>query len=152
MDPRRRLRTTACAVGALLALTACEKPTPLVTVVSGGASVYTEASTWCFEDQDPPECSEHEPGTPSLSVRGGETIGIDVDKELAEEGWQIALALASAPEEADQPWGEQDGHYFSFELPANIPTDSALLLTVLIPGGEGEEPRGLWQFRLEVED
>ncbi len=41
MNGRRRLLPAASAVGALLALTACEKPTPLVTVVSGETSLYT---------------------------------------------------------------------------------------------------------------
>ena len=45
MNARRPLACVA-AVGALLALSACEKPAPIVTVVSGGQSVYAEANTW----------------------------------------------------------------------------------------------------------
>ncbi len=86
MNSRRRLLSAASAAGALLALTACEKPTPLVTVVSGGHSVYTEASSWCFEGQSPPDCAERESGVTELRVRGGETVGVDVDDELADRG------------------------------------------------------------------
>ena len=45
MNARRPLACVA-AVGALLALSACEKPAPIVTIVSGDQSVYAEASTW----------------------------------------------------------------------------------------------------------
>ena len=57
MNARRPLACVA-AVGALLAVSACEKPAPIVTVVSGSESVYTEASTWCFEGQTGDECAE----------------------------------------------------------------------------------------------
>ena len=148
----RRLLACASAVGALLALSACEKPVPIVTVVSGGQSVYTEASSWCFEDQNPPECAERESETPVVSVRGGDTVGVDVDKELVDRGWFIELAEPEgAAAEGQQPSEpqrseEQDGHYFTFTAP-NLPSDSELLLTVRAVG-EGEDPIGEWSFRL----
>jgi hypothetical protein len=95
MNARRPLACVA-AVGALLALSACEKPAPIVTVVSGGTSVYKEANTWCFEDQTPPDCAERASGTTSLPVRAGETVGVDVAKELAEGGWYLELSAPAA--------------------------------------------------------
>lgn len=148
----RRLLASASAVGALLALTGCEKPVPIVTVVSGGDSVYTEARTWCFEGQTGDECAEREAGVPSLSVRGGETIGVDVDKELADRGWYIELAEPEGQtadgQQSQQPQRSepQDGHYFSFTAP-NLPAGSELVLNVRALG-EGEEPTGEWRFRL----
>ena len=141
----RRLLACASGVGALLALTACEKPAPIVTVVSGGESTYTEAALWCFEGQEFPECAERAEEVPELSVRGGETIGIDVDEELAESGWFLELS---------QPGGEgepqrsepQKGHYFSFTAPS-LAAGSTLDLQVRALG-EGEEPRGEFRFRL----
>jgi hypothetical protein len=148
----RRLLASASAVGALLALSACEKPVPIVTVVSGGESVYTEASTWCFEDQDPPECAERDSGVTEVAVRGGDTVGVDVDKELVDRGWYIELAepegQAAEGQQPSQPQRSepQDGHYFTFTAP-NLPSGSELLLNVRALG-EGEDPTGEWSFRL----
>ncbi len=148
MNPRRRLLSAASAVGALLALTACEQPMPLVTIVSGGQSVYTEARSWCFEEQTPPDCTERKRSTPSLPVRGGERIGVDVGEQLLEDGWYIELADPSAQGEQAQPQRSepQTDHYFSFDAP-NLPAGSELLLTVFSLG-EGEEPTGEFRFQL----
>ena len=153
MKPRRRLLAAAPAVGVLLALSACEKPAPIVTVVSGGESVYAEANTWCFEGQSPPDCATRHEGTTRLSVRGGERVGVDVDKELADRGWYLELSDPSSPEQAAEPQRSevQDGHYFTFTAP-NLRAGSELLLTVRAVG-EGEdpataEPTGEWTFTL----
>lgn len=150
MNARRRLLASASVAGALLALTACEKPAPIVTVVSGGESVYTEASTWCFEGQTPPDCAERAEGVTELSVRGGETVGVDVDKELADRGWFLELAEPEGQGQGSQPQRSepQTGHYFTFTAP-NLPTGSSLLLTVRALGeGEEQEPVGEWEFVL----
>lgn len=143
----RRPSARVAAVGALLALSACEKPAPIVTVVSGGESVYAEASTWCFEDQTGDECAERETEVTSLPVRAGETVGVDVDEELAEGGWYLELSApggGSEPQRSDP----QLGHYFSFTAPS-VAAGSALELDVFAVGeGEGEEPRGEFRFRL----
>ena len=150
MSTRRRLLASACAAGALLALTACEKPAPIVTVVSGGESVYAEASTWCFDEQTPPDCAERGEGVEELSVRGGQTVGVDVDKELAERGWFIELAEPEGQGDgARQPQRSepQTGHYFTFTAP-NLPSGSSLLLTVRALGEGEQEPSGEWEFAL----
>lgn len=150
MNARRPL--AFASLGAVLALTACEAPAPIVTLVSGGNSVYTEASSWCFEDQEPPDCAERAKGTTELPVRGGERIGIDVDRELAERGWYLELSEPEgAAQEGQQPSQpqrseQQNGHYFTFTAP-NLPAGSSLLLAVRAVG-EAEEPSGEWRFRL----
>lgn len=145
----RRLLACASAVGALLALSACEKPAPIVTVVSGGESTYTEAALWCFEDQQWPECAERAEEVPEISVRAGETVGVDVDEELAESGWYIALSEPGAAGEPQRSEPQQ-GHYFSFSAP-NLPAGSALVLTVRSLG-EGDAPTGEWRFLLSPEN
>lgn len=148
MTPRRRLLASASAVGALLALTACEKPAPIVTVVSGGESVYAEANTFCFEGQDAEEgCATRHEGETELSVRGGETVGVDVDGDLVDEGWFIELSDPAAGDQGQPQRSEpQTGHYFTFTAP-NLPTGSELLLTVRALG-EDDQPRGEWRFTL----
>ena len=146
MNARRPLACVA-AVGALLALSACEKPAPIVTVVSGGTSVYTEASTWCFEDQTPPDCAERAEGVTELSVRGGETVGVDVGKQLLDGGWIVELTDPQAEQPAEPDRSEpQTGHYFTFSAP-NLRSGTSLLLTVRSPDEEAE-PNGEWRFRL----
>jgi hypothetical protein len=150
MNDRRRLLASASAAGALLALTACETPAPIVTVVSGGESVYTEANTWCFEGQTPPDCAERAEGVAELSVRGGETVGVDVDGEVADRGWYLELSEPEGQGQGSQPQRSevQTGHYFTFTAP-NLPSGSELLLTVHGVGeGEQQEPTGTWQFVL----
>jgi hypothetical protein len=143
MNARRPLACVA-AVGALLAVSACEKPAPIVTVVSGSESVWTEASTWCFEDQTGDECAERANGTTELRVRAGETVGVDVDKELADGGWYLEL---SVPGEGQEPQssGPQEGHYLSFTAPG-LPAEGRELTVFAV--GDGEEPRGAFRFRL----
>ena len=150
MNARRRLLASASLAGALLALTACEKPAPIVTVVSGGESVHTEANTWCFEGQTPPDCAERAEGVTELPVRGGETVGVDVDGEVAERGWYLELSEPEGQGQGGQPQRSevQTGHYFAFTAP-NLPVGSALRLTVrALSEGEQPEPSGTWQFEL----
>jgi hypothetical protein len=147
MNARRPLACVA-AVGALLGLSACEKPAPIVTVVSSGHSAYAEASTWCFEGQTPPDCAERAKGTTTIPVRAGETVGVDVDKELAEGGWYLELSAPEGGDSQQQPQRSepQEGHYFSFTAPS-LAEGSSLDMAVRAVG-DGEEPRGEYNFRL----
>ncbi len=154
MNARRRLFATASAAGALLALSACEQPAPIVTVVSGGESVYAEATSYCFEGQSVAkgDCATRGSGTTELTVRGGQTVGVDVDKDLLERGWYIELsdpAAAAQGGQAAQPQRSepQTGHYFTFTAP-NLPAGTTLLLTVRSLGDAGQ-PSGEWSFSLK---
>ena len=148
MTPRRRLLAAASATFALAALTGCEKPAPLVTVVSGGESVYSEANLYCFEPGqtlDSGECAQRAQGAKQLEVRPGNRIGIDVDEELAEGGWDFVLSDPNDPNRT-QGVDPQKGHYFPFTVPG-IASNSSLLLTVRSLG-QGGQPTGEWQFEL----
>ena len=97
---RRPLAALAAAV-ALVGLTGCEKPSPGVTLFSGNATVRDEAFSYCFEDQDPQAAEGSEDAcrldadrTPKvLEVRPGDTVTVDVDKDLVEDGWFAALRV-----------------------------------------------------------
>ena len=138
--------------GALLALTACEKPAPIVTVVSGGESEYTEATTFCFDDQtlESGACATRAEGPTTVEVRGGETVGVDVDGALVDDGWFIELSDPAAQgEQQQQPQRSepQNGHYFTFTAP-NLQACASLRLTVRSLGESGE-PNGEWAFDLK---
>ena len=148
MTARRRLLAAASAALTAAALTACEKPAPLVTVVSGGESVYTEANLYCFEEGQTLEtgqCAERARGAQRLGVRPGERIGIDVDEELAEGGWDFVLSDPNDPSRS-QGIGPLGDHYFPFSVPG-IEPGASLLLTVRSVTDEGA-PTGEWQFVL----
>lgn len=151
MTARRRLLAAASATFALAALTACEKPAPIVTVVSGGTSVYTEASAFCFDEDatlQSAECAQRATEPTRIAVRPGERIGIDVDKELAERGWQLEIADPQDPQRTQASPTITD-HYFPFTAPGIAP-DGMLLLTVRTVDEQGV-PTGEWLFELVSE-
>ena len=147
MNARRRLLAAASAAGALLALSACEKPAPIVTVVNEGRSVYSEANVWCFEGQKGEECAERAEGVTDLQVQRG-VIGIDVGEEVAEGAWAATLTPEGQPDQQLlPPEVQRDSHYFSFDFPG-VSRGTSLLLTVRALDEDGEGSRGVWQFRL----
>ncbi len=146
MNARRPLACVA-AVGALLGLSACEKPAPIVTVVNEGRSTYAEASTWCFAGQTGDECVERATGPTALRVRSG-TLGVDVDKELADSAWLVTLTDESRPEEpVFTSEVQRENHYYTLDLP-DLPRQTTLLLEVQALTEGGKPGRGSWQFTL----
>ena len=81
----RRFAPFVAAV-ALVAVTACEKPAPQITVASSGRVVNVDASRYCFA-----QCRDHATATTSIRVRGNTTVSIDVPKQVAEKGWILVL-------------------------------------------------------------
>jgi hypothetical protein len=149
MTPRRRLAAGAVAALALAALSGCERPAPIVTVVNAGNSVYAEANVYCFEGQSVAEanCAVRSDRATELEVQGGQTVGVDVDKALLDGGWLIELADPDAPAAAEPQQSEiQDGHYFAFTAP-NLRQDSSVLLTVRSLDRQ-LNPTGEWAFTL----
>lgn len=149
MTPRRRLLAAASATFVLAVGTACEKPAPIVTVVSGGESVYAEATTYCFDDSaalDSGQCATRHEGVTRLSVRPGDKIGVDVDRELAHRGWQLSLSDPGSPDDAQASPTLVDKHYFSFTAPGLAP--GGRLMLVVRSLSESGQPSGEWQFEL----
>ena len=147
MIARRRLLAAASATFAVTVLTACEKPAPIVTVVSGGNSVYSEAAAYCFDDATlaDGQCSVRSDEVKTLEVRQGERIGIDVDKELVERGWQLEIVDPADPERTQGSSTITD-HYFPFTAPGIAP-DGRLMLTVRTVNAQNA-PTGEWRFQL----
>lgn len=158
MTARRRLLVSASVLASLGALTACEKPAPIVTIVNEGRSTYAEAGRWCFEGQTGDECATRESGETNLEVLPG-TLGIDVAKDLAKGRWIATLVDKTNPQQVLVDSGVlSEDHYYSFDLP-QLPPRTELLLTVraLAEGGDEqsaatEEARGTWQFELTPRD
>jgi hypothetical protein len=79
-------RTTAAALAAVASLglaTACEKKSPIVTVTAHGVVVKAHAVEYCRGT----ECDTSDE-IPVLTIHPGDTIGIDVPRSVAEQGWR----------------------------------------------------------------
>ena len=152
MPARRRLLAASSTALALAALTGCEKPAPLVTLVSGGQSVYKEANLYCFEEGatlEGGECAERAQGATRLEVRQGETVGIDVGKDLVERGWRVQLGDSETPEQVQASDVLEDQHYFTFTAPP-VPAEGTPLTVVTVD--EDDATTGEWLFQLVPKD
>jgi len=150
MTARSGLFAAVTAALSLVALTGCSKPTPIVSVVSGGTTVHTEATLYCFDGQSiaKRDCRTDEARTPTvLRVKPGQQVGIDVAKTLAKSGWVVVLPGQGQGQE--QSSGKQDGHYLTF-VPQFSPQSPRVDLEVrMLDHGSTTKPTiGLWQFVL----
>jgi hypothetical protein len=148
MPARRRLLAATSTALALAALTGCEKPAPLVTLVSGGQSVYKQANLYCFDEGvtvDSGECAQRAEGATRLEVQRGETVGVDVGKDLVERGWRVQLGSGETAEQVQASDVLEDQHYFTFTAP-DVP-EEGIPLTVLTVD-EADVSTGEWLFLL----
>lgn len=150
MTPRRRLLAALTAGLAVASLTGCERPAPIVTVVSGTTSEWKEADVFCFEGQsvEDGDCAERADGPTVLEVTPGQQVGVDVSKAVVDRGWFLEL---SPPEGQGQPQQSEvfeDQHYFGFTAPSI--GEQGLRLTIRTLGEQGEQgaPSGEWTFDL----
>ncbi|MET4924042.1 DUF2771 domain-containing protein [Streptomyces sp. PSRA5] len=95
-----RARRTGVALGAmsagLLALSACDKPTPLSTLTVGTDSVHSEAT--CYNDGEPlgdeatlKKCLNDTAGRKTITVSPDDKIHFGVDPEIAHNGWTFYI-------------------------------------------------------------
>jgi hypothetical protein len=148
----RRLLPAALAAVAVLGLSACEAPAPIVTVFSGSTSEWKEADVFCFEDQslEDDECAERDTDVVEIPVSPGERVGVDVSEELVERGWFVELG----PVGSDQAQTSEildDGHYFAFSAPPVGPQGYSLTIRTLGEDGPRGAHSGEWSFRLVAE-
>lgn len=147
--PARRPLATALSAGALLlALTGCEKPTPGVTLASGGTSVHSESTLYCHSAADlaSQTCSEHTDRVTVLPVVQGALVGIDVDSSISDKGWYVVDA------DANQRSAVQDEHYFTINADfSDRPVKNLINLEVRSldrVAEDGAQVLGVWKFQL----
>ncbi len=149
----RRLTLAVTAAALLLTLSACERPTPGVTMVNGSRSVHSEAVQFCrgeaFLSAKKDECPGTQDRVTVLRADQDGLVGVDVDKKLTETGWFLYDL------DAQRSYGFQDGHYLSFVADySNRPTTGVINLEVRQvdhkPVSENDLPKvvGLWAFQL----
>jgi hypothetical protein len=146
----RRAALLAAAGASVLALSACEKPSPGVSVFSGTSTEHSQALCWSFDGasldstacaQDVIEDALRGGGVGTIPVVPGETIGISVDPTVAREGWTPVVGsqrLLETPTTST---------YYRFTFPdlQEVP-EAGLPLQVV--AGQGDTTVGIWIFRL----
>ena len=152
MSARSRVLAVASTVVALVALTGCQKPTPIVSLVSGSESVHSDATIYCFEGQSAQQqdCrTDVHPPTP-LKVKVGQQVGIDVAKQVADAGWVVVLPGSDNDTSNDQASGAQDSHYFAFTPDPSMFQNGPVRMEVrMLDDGRTDAPtKGNWQFVL----
>jgi hypothetical protein len=145
----RRIALAAAVAVAGLALTACEKPAPGVSVFSGTTTEHRAALCWSFsgETLQPEQCAQDlvqraldGDGVASVPTLANQTVGISVDPTVADTGWFPILGSQRLTEEPVR------STYFRFTFPAvQVPADGVPLQIV---AGDGQTTRGIWIFRL----
>ena len=151
MTARSRLVAGLSAAVALVALTGCQKPTPSVSLVSGGKSVHSDATIYCFDGQSAQQqnCRTDVHAPTALPIKVGQQLGIDVSKELADAGWVVVIP-GTGQNAQDQASDKQDSHYFAFTpQPALFANGPARLEVRMLDHGRTDAPTvGNWQFLL----
>ncbi len=151
----RRLTAVLSAAVALVGLTGCQKPTPIVTLYSGHSSTYDTAFSFCFPGQDPGKapgdggaCRYETGGGRSpkvLTVRPGDEVTVDVDKDLADAGWFVALRGAGG--QASR-LATQSEHVTSFQPDFSQSPTITVEVQKLESARNGAKPLGVWQFAI----
>jgi hypothetical protein len=147
---RRRLRT-ASALGAvslgLLALSACQKPTPMTTVTVNGDSVHTEAA--CYNDGKAipndklKSCVNQKPDV-SVEVVQGDRVRVGVEPDVADHGWVL---YGSQQQEAfHTTYQSFSGDAFFQSMQGGAPSDKAQLTVLEL---EDSNVTGVWVVKLK---
>ncbi|MEY2965939.1 MAG: hypothetical protein RLZZ228_1752 [Actinomycetota bacterium] len=149
MKLRRPILAASVSVLSVLALAACEKPAPGVSVVSGMTSAYRAALCWSFDGEPlSAETCAQDVVTEALDgadvarvpVIPGQVIGISVDPVVADAGW---FPVIGSQRLTQQPITST---YYRFTYPdlQEVPADGVSLQVVA--GADGT--LGLWIFQL----
>ncbi|MFD7872662.1 DUF2771 domain-containing protein [Streptomyces sp. NPDC059766] len=147
---RRRAVAAAGAVSAgLLALSACEKPTPISTITVGTSSVSSQAEANCYNDgkaldnQALVACLKNT-DIKSITVDPDETVRFGVDPEIADNGWTILMNGQPLTDSSTKTYRTIPGSVF-FNAQYGASGNSTL---VSIKEGD-KDVTGLWSFKLK---
>lgn len=124
-----RLAVAALAALAPLTLAACEKQNPIITITASGVVVKAKAVRYC-RGEDCRVTTEN----PTLRMRVGDPIGIDVPRSIAEDGWKVVL-----PDRRST--AVYHDHYRLLGLPVS---DEPMTIAIVRDGAEAGE----WRFTL----
>ena len=145
MSLRRPLTVLGLALTGLAVLTACEKPSTYVTVVSGGSSASDTAACYAHaegESVDVRSCVSDEAAVETVRVKPNAVVGVNVDPKVAENGYFLSLGG-----EEQRQIGPFDRSYTRVSIPSELLGDEPAELRVIEK--RGEATKGIWLFQLE---
>lgn len=154
-----RARRAGVALGAvsagLLALSACDKPTPLATVTIGTDSVNSEAT--CYNDgkslggdAELKECLNDTSDRKTIKVSPDDKIHFGVDPEIADNGWTFYIeGQRVEPEPNKDTYRTFPGSSF-FASQSGEPI-KAVSLSIVETSEKKRAVTGVWNFQLKNE-
>lgn len=156
----RRSARTATAAGAvtlgLLALSACEKPSPVVTATVNDTSVTTEAA--CYNDGktigrgEAQKCLSEKPEE-TMTVTPGDKVRIGVEPEAGENGWLLFIdGRPALPEPIKKTYYTFPGDAF---FQSQDPTGQGAKkksAQISIVEADGSQFKGIWHLKLKSGD
>ncbi|RKS68521.1 hypothetical protein CLV35_3649 [Motilibacter peucedani] len=142
----RRLRGAALGLAVLapLVLAGCDKPTPGVTAFAGSSSHRADAACWSQKSSSPVQESACDATATDVEVGAGDTVGISVDKDVADAGWKVQIGDGQQAQVVT-PKTLKTTH---FKLPVGSSLTQDFPLTVVAFDKSGQQVRGIWKFRL----
>lgn len=155
----RRTVRTATAIGAvslgLLALSACEKPTPMVTATVGSDSVTSEAACYddgkAIPDKEVRTCMGKSPEK-TVTVGSGDKLRIGVDPEMAENGWLVLVDGKPAMSDAmKKTYYSFQGEAFFQEqsMPGQQPSAPKKSVNLSVAEVTDGKFTGIWHFTVK---
>lgn len=156
MSIRRRAAAIGVVSLGLVALSACEKPTPLATVTVGDKTVTTEANAKCYSDGNNltsaafTACLNKVKPTKTITVQAGDQVRIGVDPKVADKGWLVAAGLSQKTDvlTGKTYWslGEKDSLFT--DASTGTSADSVTLNIIETAGKNAKNYLGVWKVKL----
>lgn len=152
-----RAAAAACAVTlGLVALTACDKPTPVATVTVGSDSETSEATKGCYtegkrlDDKTVDKCLDKKPGE-TITVHAGEKVRVGVDPEIADSGWILLSGRNQVSDTSTDTYRTFDGEslFQARNEMGQVQTQEEIVLTIVELPAQGQ-PKGMWQYKLKL--
>ncbi len=133
---RARALLAPVAVLSLGVATACEQPTPGVTLQSGNNVVRASATAYNSGGKQLAGSDK----VKVLKARPGAPVGIDVDGSIARSGWTVHITTGSTTLNSSVL---NNQYHFSFDV------GSTATQVVVSELGSGSTPKGLWVFQVQ---
>jgi hypothetical protein len=89
----RPWRVLAAFAVLVMTVTACQKPLPELTVLSGSTTTTVQPQTYCF---DPSHCHFPKSVVGEVSAQSGSTLLVDVPRAVAAQTWSVVSAVRNA--------------------------------------------------------
>jgi hypothetical protein len=133
----RRLLAVPLAGLVVVALGACDRPTPSITLQSGKTSVSTSATQYSRGGA----AIKRTPAIPALTVAPGGAIGIDVADSVASHGYYLSVGGQRITDTI------KTNHY---RLDVGTSSGQAQLVIFQAPRAGSTAASGSWVFNLRV--